>query len=78
MDKLRDLPVMMFAGDKESNVSLEMMFSVARDNPWIRLVRLPRSRHILTMEPDREMVFEASVRFMEECLGKVGAASESV
>ena len=70
MGKLRDLPVMMFVGDRESTVSLEKILSVARKNPWIRLVRLPRSRHILTVEPDKEMMFEASIRFMEECLGK--------
>ena len=71
MGKLSHLPVMMFAGDKESSVSRETMLSVAHDNPWIRLVRLPRSRHILTVEPDREMMVEASIRFVEECLTRV-------
>ena len=71
MGKLRSLPVLMFAGDRESTVSLERIVSVARDNPWIRFVRLPRSRHILTVEPDKEMMFEASVRFMEECVRDV-------
>ena len=73
MGKLRDLPVMMFIGDRESTVSPEKILSVARDNPWIRLVRLSRSRHILTVEPDKEMMFEASIRFMEECLMKSGS-----
>jgi carboxylesterase len=68
MSKLRNLPVLMFAGDRESTVSLEKILSVARDNPWIQLVRLPRSRHILTVEPDKEMMFEASLRFMEQCV----------
>lgn len=70
ISKLRDVPVMMFAGDRESTVSLSKILSVARANPWIRLVHLSRSRHILTVEPDKEMMFEASIRFMEECLEK--------
>ena len=70
MSRLRDLPVMMFVGERESTVSLKKMLSVAKDNPWIRLVRLPRSRHILTVEPDSKMMFEASIRFMEECVAK--------
>jgi hypothetical protein len=60
---------MLFAGDLDSTVSLGKIHAAARDNPWIRLVRLPRSRHILTVEPDREMMFEATVKFVEECLG---------
>ena len=68
MSKLRSLPVLMFAGDRESTVSLRRILNVAQDNPWIRFVRLPRSRHILTVEPDKEMMFEASLRFMEECV----------
>jgi carboxylesterase len=68
MEKLRHIPVMIFAGDRESTVSLDTILAVARDNPWIRLVRLPRSRHILTVEPDKEILFETSIRFMEECL----------
>jgi carboxylesterase len=70
MDKLRNLPVMIFAGDRESTVSLSRILSVANDNPWIRLVRLARSRHILTVEPDNQILFETSIRFMEECLGR--------
>ena len=73
MEKLSDVPVVIFAGDRESTVSLDKILAVARDNPWIRLVRLPRSRHILTVEPDKEILFETSVRFMEQCLGEVGA-----
>jgi len=69
--RLRDLPIMMFVGDRESTVSLEKILSVARENSWIRLVHLPRSRHILTVEPDKEMMFEASIRFMEECVGSL-------
>lgn len=72
MNKLREIPTLMFVGDKESTVSLDKMLSVTHNNPSIRLIRLPRSRHILTVEPDREMMFETSVRFMEECLGKSG------
>jgi carboxylesterase len=70
MEKLRVIPVVIFAGDRESTVSLDRMLAVARDNTWIRLVRLPRSRHILTVEPDKEILFETSVRFMEQCLRK--------
>jgi carboxylesterase len=66
MSHLRNLPVMMFVGERESTVSLEKMLSVVKDNPWIRLVRLPQSRHILTVEPDRKMMFEASIRFMRD------------
>src|SRR5262245_18070660 len=54
MPKLQELPTLMFVGDRESTVSLEKMLNVAKNNPWIRLVRLPRSRHILPVEPDRE------------------------
>jgi len=71
MSKLRKIPTLMFVGDRESTVSLEKMLAVTRDHPSIRLVRMPRSRHILTVEPDREMMFEISVRFMEECLGEL-------
>jgi carboxylesterase len=70
MPKLRELPTLMFIGDCESTVSLEKMLSVAKNNPWIRLVRLPRSRHILPIEPDHEVLFETSSRFVEECLAK--------
>lgn len=66
--RLEHLPTLMFVGEKESTVSLKKMLSVARHNPWIRVVRLPQSRHILTVEPDREKVFEASARFVEQCL----------
>jgi carboxylesterase len=69
MNKLEGLPTIMFIGDRESTVSLSKMEWVAQKNPWIRLIRLPRSRHILPAEPDREMLFDASRRFVEECLG---------
>jgi len=72
LGELKGLPVVLFAGDLESTVSLEKIHAAARKNPWIRLVRLPKSRHILTVEPDREMLFEASVKFVEECLGGTG------
>lgn len=68
LGELEGLPVVLFAGDLESTVSLEKMHAAARCNPWIRFVRLPNSRHILTLEPDREMMFEATVKFVEECL----------
>jgi carboxylesterase len=68
MGELHNLPVLMFAGEKESTVSLKTMLSVAGKNSWIQLVKLPQSRHILTMEPDREKVFEASTRFVEQCV----------
>jgi carboxylesterase len=70
MSKLRKIPTLMFVGDRESTVSLEKMLAVTQAHPSIRLVRMPKSRHILTVEPDREMMFETSVRFMEECLGE--------
>jgi carboxylesterase len=70
MSKLRHLPVLMFAGERESTVSLNTILSLVRKNPWIKFVKLRQSRHILTMEPDREMMFEASTRFVEQCLGK--------
>ena len=72
LGELRGLPVALFAGDLESTVSLEKIHAAARQNPWIRFVRLPRSRHILTLEPDREMMFEAAVKFVEECMGGTG------
>ena len=77
MGKLRDFPVMMFAGDRESTVSLSTIIAVAHENPWIRLVRLARSRHILTVEPDREILFETSIRFMEECLERSGTGTSN-
>jgi len=70
MGRLSRIPVVIFAGNRESTVSLDKILAVARDNPWIRLVRLPRSRHILTVEPDKEILFETSIRFMEQCLRK--------
>jgi len=70
MGILRGIPTMIVAGDRESTVSLDKILAVARENSWIRLVRLPRSRHILTVEPDKEILFEESIRFMEECLKK--------
>jgi carboxylesterase len=73
--KLHKLPTLMFVGDCESTVSLEKMLLVAGSNPWIRLVRLPRSRHILPVEPDHELLFETSSRFVQECLGKGGNLS---
>lgn len=70
LEELRELPVLLFAGELESTVSLDKIRASALANPWIRFVRLPRSRHILTMEPDRETMFETSARFVEECVGK--------
>jgi carboxylesterase len=69
LGELKGLPAVLFAGDLESTVSLEKMHAAARGNRWIRLVRLPKSRHILTVEPDREMMFESAMKFVEECLG---------
>ncbi len=68
LPELKGLPTAMFVGDLESTVSLDKINAAAQANPWIRVTRLPRSRHILTVEPDREMMFEASVKFVEECL----------
>jgi hypothetical protein len=68
LGELQGLPVLMFVGDLESTVSLEKLHAAARRNPWMTFVRLPKSRHILTVEPDRQMMFEASVGFVEECL----------
>jgi carboxylesterase len=68
LGELQGLPVLMFVGDLESTVSLEKLHAAAKRNPWMKFVRLPKSRHILTVEPDREMMFEESVRFVEECL----------
>jgi carboxylesterase len=68
LGELQGLPVLMFVGDLESTVSLEKLHAAARRNPWMKFVRLPKSRHILTVEPDRQMMFEASVGFVEECL----------
>jgi len=70
LSELKEVPVLLFAGDLESTVSLEKIHAVARNNPWVRFVRLPKSRHILTVEPDREMMFEASAEFVEECVRK--------
>jgi carboxylesterase len=69
LSELKELPVVLFTGDLDSTVSLDKIHAAARGNPWIRLVRLPKSRHILTVEPDRERMFEATVKFVEECLG---------
>jgi hypothetical protein len=43
--------------------------SVAQKNPWIRLSVCRDARNILPAEPDREMLFDASRRVVEECLG---------
>jgi carboxylesterase len=77
MKKLSDVPVAIFAGERESTVSLDKILGVARENPWIRLVRLPRSRHILTVEPDKEILFETSVHFMEQCLRKENKGTDA-
>jgi carboxylesterase len=69
LGELRGVPVMLAAGDLESTVSLEKMHAAARNNPWIQFLRLPRSRHILTVEPDRELLFGGIVKFVKECLG---------
>src|SRR5204863_148457 len=70
LGELEGLPVVLFAGDLESTVSLEKIHAAARSNPWVQFVRLPRSRHILTVEPDRKMMFEAIAKFVEECLDR--------
>ena len=67
--ELKGRPVLLFAGDLESTVSLEKIHAAAQSNPWVQFVRLPKSRHILTVEPDREKMFESTVKFVEECLG---------
>jgi carboxylesterase len=68
LHQLRDVPVLLLSGDLDRTVSLDWMRSAARRNPWIRWVQLPRSRHVLTVEPDSVTAFEASVQFMKECL----------
>jgi carboxylesterase len=70
LGELRELPVLLFAGELESTVSLDKIRASSSANPWIRFVSLPRSRHILTVEPDRETLFETSAQFVEECVGK--------
>jgi carboxylesterase len=70
LDKLKDVPVLLLSGDLDRTVSLDWMRTAIERNPWIRWVRLPGSRHILTVEPDSPAVFETSVRFMKECLGE--------
>jgi pimeloyl-ACP methyl ester carboxylesterase len=72
LDKLRDVPVLMFAGALDTTVSLSLIREAARRNPAIRFVSLPKSRHILTVEPDAAEAFAASVEFMEaNCTGGV-------
>src|SRR5262249_42782405 len=70
IEELKSKPVLMFAGDLESTVSFEAMETVARKAPWIEFIRLPRSRHILTVEPDRQSMFDATAQFVEKCVRK--------
>jgi carboxylesterase len=68
LPELKKLPTVLFVGDLESTVSLDKQLMAAKENPWIRLVRLPKSRHILPLEPDRARMFEETEKFVEECL----------
>jgi carboxylesterase len=70
LGELKGLPAVLFVGDLESTVSLDKQLAAANSNPWIRLVRLKKSRHILPLEPDRELMFETTKKFVEECLGE--------
>ena len=64
LDKLKGMPTLLIAGDLDRNVSTKWMIAAADRHPWIELVRLRRSRHILTVEPDRETAFEAILSFI--------------
>jgi carboxylesterase len=64
--QLERIPTLMLAGALERTVSLSRIRSAAKKNPWIRYKELPNSEHILTVEPDQQIVFESSLSFMKE------------
>jgi pimeloyl-ACP methyl ester carboxylesterase len=64
LDKLKSMPTLLIAGEQDRNVSVPHMIRAAEQHPWIEFVRLPRSRHILTVEPDQTTAFEAILSFV--------------
>lgn len=66
--QLRGLSILMFSGGRDTTVSTHRIAAAARKYPWIRFVPLPNSRHILTVEPDRETLFEKSLDFVNACI----------
>jgi carboxylesterase len=67
---LENTPILMFVGKREKTVSLEQIRGAHETNPWIEFHELKDSGHILTVEPDREELFEKSLAFMRKQLEK--------
>ncbi len=64
-----NLPSLIFIGEKEDTVSITAVRRVHRRRADVStLVTLPKSGHILTVEPEADRVFRESLRFMESCL----------
>lgn len=64
------LPSLIFIGAKEATVSNAAVRKVhGTATAASRLVTLPNSGHILTVEPDANRMFRESLQFMEGCLG---------
>jgi carboxylesterase len=74
LEGLENIPVLMFAGKKEKTVSLDLIRKAHEMNRWIRFHELPGSEHILTVEPDREELFEKSLAFMQAQIEKYNAS----
>lgn len=66
LSPLERIPILMLAGALEQTVSLARIRSAAKRYPWIRYKELPNSEHILTVEPDQQIVLESSLSFMRE------------
>jgi alpha-beta hydrolase superfamily lysophospholipase len=66
--ELKAIPTLMLAGGMDTTVSLPHIRAAARRYSWVRYREFAGSKHVLTVEPDREAVFEECLRFMRQHL----------
>lgn len=61
-----DAPVILFRSDVDHVVDDSSHQTVLRALPATEVVRLPNSYHVATLDNDAELIFERSIRFVEE------------
>src|SRR5688572_5754307 len=64
LPELHAIPTLMLAGKLDATVSLRRIRQAVSQNPWIRYREFDKSKHVLTVEPDREEVFKECLKFM--------------
>lgn len=69
-------PVLLFRSDVDNIVDDASHLHIMAELPQTRLVPLRRSRHVATLDHDAELIFEESVRFINQHVRPDGAVDE--